>query len=129
MDWIKPVKEIFCCFSADEASFSIVQVNGQKGETGSPFIVKPAASEDCLAWLVVSHIIHDQQEDISPPSIVCFQKNGNNKQPQDAEKLYRRSGLEIFDGTKGQISEKKHEKHILSFIMQRICKHQIPRNF
>lgn len=129
MDWVKPVEEIFCGFSADEASFSIVQVNGQKGKSGPPFIVKPATPEDCLAWFIVSHIVHDQQEDIAPLSIVCFQKNGNNKQSQDAEKLHRRSGQEIFDGTKGQISEEKREKHILSFVTQRICKHQIPRNF
>ena len=129
MDWIKPVKEIFRRFSADKSPLPIVQVNGQKGETGSPFIVKPAASKDRLPGLIVSHIVHDQQENIPPPSIVCFQKNGNNKQSQDAEKLHRRSGLEIFDGTKGQISEEKREKHILSFVTQRICKHQIPRNF
>ena len=116
MDWIKPVKEIFRRFSVDKSPLPIVQVNGQKGETGSPFIVKPAASKDRLSGLIVSHIVHDQEKNISPPSIVCFQKNGNNKQSQDAEKLHRRSGLEIFDGTKGQISEEKREKHILSFV-------------
>ena len=95
-------------------------------------IVKYFETEDKTASGIVlpdSSREKTQQEDIPPPSIVRFQKNGNNKQSQDAEKLHRRSGQEIFDGTKGQISEKKREKHILSFVTQRICKHQIPRNF
>ena len=65
MDRIKPVKEVFCRFSADKSSFSIVQVNGQKGETGPPFIIEPAASQDRLSRFIVSHIIHDQQKNIS----------------------------------------------------------------
>lgn len=66
MDWIKPVKEIFRRFSVDKSPLPIVQVNGQKGETGSPFIVKPAASKDRLPGLIVSHIVHDQEKKYIP---------------------------------------------------------------
>ena len=128
MDWIKPVKEIFRRFSADKSPLPIVQVNGQKGETGSPFIVKPAASKDRLPGLIVSHIVHDQEKNISPPSVICFQKNGNNKQYQDTEKLYQALILKIFDGTKRQVSQEKREKHILSLIRKCVCEHQVPGN-
>ena len=129
MHRIKPVKEILSPFSPDKPSLPVIQINGQKGETRPPLVIKPAASKDRLPGLIVSHIVHDQEKNISPPSVICFQKNGNNKQSQDTEKLYQALILKIFDGTKRQVSQEKREKHILSFVTQRICKHQIPRNF
>ena len=117
MDWIKPVKDIFRCFSADKSSFTIVQVNGQKGKAGSPFIVKPAASKNRLPGLIVSHIIQDQQEDVTAPAIICFQKNRNNKQTKNTEKLYWSVIFKIFYGTKSEISQEKGKKYVLFFVV------------
>ena len=79
MDWIKPVKEIFRRFSVDKSPLPIVQVNGQKGETGSPFIVKPAASDDSLGSFFIAKPVHDKQENKPPPSVICLKKNGDSE--------------------------------------------------
>ena len=128
MDWIKPVKEIFRRFSADKSPLPIVQVNGQKGETGSPFIVKPAASKDRLPGLIVSHIVHDQEKNISPPSVICLQKHRDSQQCQHADKLHFLIIPEVFQGTECQVSQKQGEKYILFFISPGVGKHEVPWN-
>ena len=45
---IKPVKDIFQKFSFHKSTLSIIHINGKKSETGFPFIIKPATSDDSL---------------------------------------------------------------------------------
>lgn len=56
----------------DKAAFSIIHVNRNKRETGLPFIVEPAASDDCLRDLFVSEKIHQDKKDKTTPAVIAW---------------------------------------------------------
>ena len=114
----------------DKAAFSIIHVNRNKRETGLPFIVEPAASDDCLRDLFVSEKIHQDKKDKTPPAVICMEYDRDAKQCQKRGKLHPWCFPEIFQRTECQISEKECKKYILFIsIMPGVGKHIVPRNF
>lgn len=73
MQRIKCVKKVFGCFAFDKASLSIIKIDREKSKACLPFIGQPAASDDSLGSSLISEKIHDQQENVALPTIVCIQ--------------------------------------------------------
>ncbi len=129
MKWIKGIKEIFGCLPFNKSPLAIVHIDKEKGKTGFPFIIKPAASDDGLGWLFIAEPVHDQEKDKTFPPVIRIQKNRNCQKSQYAEKLQGTFFPEIFNGAKGQISKEQSEKDILFLVLVSISKHIIPGNF
>jgi hypothetical protein len=112
--------------SFDEASFSIVHVDGQEGEAGFPLIVEPAAAAHSLGNLLIPEPVHDEKKYISPPAIVRIQNSRNIKQSQNTHQLFPLAVPEVFDTAEGQISQEQRKIYILPFAADIISVHIIP---
>ena len=54
MKRIKNIEKVFGSFSSDEASLSVIHVNGEERKAGFPFVLKPATAYDCLGSLIIT---------------------------------------------------------------------------
>ena len=118
MQRVEEIEEILEVFAFDKTSFPIVQIDGDKGKTGFPFIIKPAASSDQLVHGVVAEHIHEQDKDKASPPIIRLEKIGCRKQRQEAEKLYHAFIPEILQSPAAKEPQEQSEIHILFLIEQ-----------
>lgn len=129
MHRIECVKEIFQEFSADKSALSIVHVNGKESETCFPFIVQPAASDNCLCGFVVAEGIHDEKKYIAFPAVVCFKIVRNYEKRKKAQQLKYLFVVEILDGAEAKETEKQCEIYVLFCIIQSSGVGIIPGDF
>ena len=129
MQRVKSIEEIFCKFTLDETALSIVHIDGDKGKTRLPFIVEPAASDNCLSSFFAAEPVHNEEEDEAFPAIIRVQKYGDGQKSQYTQKLNGTLFPEILDGAECCIAKEQGEKYILLLVAPGIREHEIPRDF
>ena len=85
---IKSIEEIFYPFPLNKSPFFIVHIQRNKSKASLPFIDQPAASNNCLCRFVLMQPVHDQEKYKAFISVICFEKIGDCKKQQHADKLH-----------------------------------------
>ena len=103
---IKSIEEIFYPFPLNKSPFFIVHIQRNKSKASLPFIDQPAASNNCLCRFVLMQPVHDQEKYKAFISVICFEKIGDCKKQQHADKLHGSIFFKVFDQAECKISQK-----------------------
>lgn len=126
---VEGVEEIFRGFSLNKASFPVIHIDAYEGEAGLPFIMKPAASDNCLRGFFAAEPVHNKKEDEALPAVVCLKKVRYRKERRRTEKLHHLVFAEIFQSAEGKVAQQKGKKYVLLFVAPGVFEQKIPWNF
>ena len=115
---IKSIEEVFCPFSLDKTTLSIIHIQRNESKAGLPFIDQPAASNHSLGRLMRMQPVHDQKKYKALISVVRFEKAGDCQKNQHADKLHGSIFLKVLDQAECQVAQKQGEKYILLIRVQ-----------
>ena len=113
MQGVKRIEGIFKNGVMYEAPRSVVQIYGDKRESGAPRCGGDTAPQGCFGDGVVAQEIQDEDKSVPSFGVVAAKAHGNNSQPDNGKCLIRAVVSKFFVGADAEKSQEKRKEDIL----------------
>lgn len=113
MGRIEEVEGIFCHTPLHPAPFSVIEVDGDKGEDGFPLPQQAQASGDGHCRLIVTEEVEKKNQQDTFPTVICLHPISQSQSEYRNQYLKPQAAIAVFDAPNHQISDEEGEQHIL----------------
>ena len=118
MKRIDEVKSILERFTSDEASFSVIKVDGNKRQSCNPPVREKAHAHDTPEDLLTPQQVQHKDEAKTGASIVCPKNDRQSQKAKQKSRLLLGIALKITDHPQAEQSEQEGEHYILAAVQE-----------